>query len=519
MRTVFQVVATMVVANAAVAYGADAKDAAAKIKAGAAATAADAKAKASDVATGAKAQAAETKATVKEAAAEATKKAEAQPAPAAQPATSPMTEAKEMAKEAAVAGAVAAKAVGPSLIIPESAVLPEGVVRARGVVASVKATSGFDRDSKSIDLGATLKATAGAGVLEFGITEKISGQILVPFRSAANFKVDDEAKFRSYVNQSSEYKHQYAQISKQLKENIPLGARAAVLKQGGTEPLADGTAAAVASAIANNTPLGQATPLTSLGFGTIGATEKMGDGIDRLILDRAVSKYRVQNIDTGIGDIELGAKYALSTEKEPWFDGVPFYTSIAAGLRLNSSHYKSAVVAGELPIGRGTTDLGIRLNADYNLLSGAQLQLENQTEFMVAKGKTYKAASVGGIKDFATDKVYATATDVDYERKGMRQVGFAKLVLAPGALVESLNAVKINTKLSYDFDAKTKVDGVEQSDEATKSTSLALGLGFDGLQMGVPVQVDFDYVMPSTGRNVLSAYRSSVGTLKLFYKF
>lgn len=539
MRSVFQVVATMVLANAAVAYGADAKSAVSAAKKGANATVEDAKAKAADVAKGAQTQATEVKATATDAAKDSTKQANASQ-PAAQPAATPASEVKEAAKSAAgeikAEGKEVAAATGPSLIIPESAVLPAGVVRVRGVIASGKATKGFDRDSKSIDLGATIKATGGAGVLEFAINDKISGQILVPFRSAANFAINDAAKFREYVKQTSAYKDFYAQGSAALKAQLPdaVALQVAALTRAGakdnglTDAQADAlaaqaktkTAADVTAAIAANQPIGFAVPLAAYGLGPIGATENINDGIDRVLLDAGVATASSKGIATGIGDIEIGAKYALSTEKDPLIEGVPFYASVGLGVRLNSSHFKSAAVDNKTATGRGTTDLGLRLNADYNIINGLQLQLENQSEMMIQKGKTYKPAAVGGfIKDYDTGKLYTTATDVDYERTGMRQVGYAKLVLAPGAFSSSLNALKVNAKYSYDLDAKVKVDGVEQKDDATKYMSATVGVGVDGLQMGIPVQADIDYVMPMGGRNVGSASTSTVGTLKLFYKF
>lgn len=488
MRTVFQVVATMVAANAAVAFGADAK----------------------------------AKTTPQESKAKAT---EAQVTTTAQ-----ATDAKGDSKETEKAGDASASAA--PLILPESAVLPEGVVRLRGVVGAATATTGFDRDAKSIDLGAKLKATVGAGVLEFAITDKISGQILVPFRSAANFEVTDDAKFRDYVKQTSAYKDFYAQATAYAKKNLSLLVADTVSKKVKAAGLPDAVAlqqaslakTAIENALANNTPFSDDIPLTALGLGTIKKGQNLNDEIDRILLDAGVETAKSRGIATGIGDIEVGAKYAFSTVKEPMLEGVPFYASLGLGVRLNSGHFKSAAVDNKAATGRGTTDLGLRVNADYNIVDGLQFQFENQSEMMIQKGKTYKPAAtagfaVAGITDYDTGKLYTAGTDVDYERTGMRQVGYTKLVFAPGVFSSSLNPLKINAKYSYDYDAKVKIDGVEQKDDPTRSTSVALGLGLDGLQVGLPFQADIDYVMPVSGRNVGFASKVNVGTLKLYYKF
>jgi hypothetical protein len=519
MRTVFQVVATMVVANAAVAYGADAKDAAAKIKAGAAATAADAKAKASDVATGAKAQAAETKATVKEAAAEATKKAEAQPAPAAEPATSPITEAKEMAKEAMAsqAGNTNELAGTPkSLIIPESAALPESVLRFRAIYAGATSTSSYDSNANKVENGLKITANQSVAVLEYGITDRISAQLLVPYSLGGKVTVDDKDKFTAKVIRpgfEAEYGTSTTTAAATVKAlvaggQIP-GLSAAYAANQATPQEID--LQTVAAAIAAENPAAAALPVLFAGV-KIPAGANVKDFIDNK-LRSAVADTRVAGAydaakktaeDTkfqeGLGDVQLGAKYALSTVSEPWFDGVPLYTSIGAGVRFNTGKFKEAAKDGKQAAGRGTTDLGIRVNADYEPLNGVQLQLENQTELMLAKGKTYSGGK-----------------EVDYERDGMRQNGFSKLVVAPGTWIPAADFLMLNARYNWDNDAETKTDG-KQTSSVKVGRSAQVGVGFDGLKLKLPVQLDYDYVLPAKSRNA-TAFGANVVTLKLFYKF
>ena len=504
MRTVFQVVATMVVANAAVAYGADAKGAAAKIKAGAAATAADAKAKASDVATGAKAQAAETKATVKEAAAEATKKAEAQPAPAAQPATSPMTEAKEMAKEAMAsqAGNTNELAGTPkSLIIPESAALPESVLRFRAIYAGATSTSSYDSNANKVEDGLKITANQSVAVLEYGITDRISAQLLVPYSLGGKVTVDDRDKFTAKVVEPRTLAKAGTSLDgvvAAFKSAIP--ALAAGLKGEDAKLFALGYLAGASASTAiemkkfNDAFAGVVIP----------AGANIKDFVDNkfkgALVDAAVKTAEDTKFQEGLGDVQLGAKYALSTVSAPWFDGVPLYTSIGAGVRFNTGKFKEAAKDGKQAAGRGTTDLGIRVNADYEPLNGVQLQLENQTELMLAKGKTY-----------------SDSKEVDYERDGMRQNGYSKLVVAPGTWIPAADFLMLNARYNWDNDAATKRDG-KQLSSVKVGRSAQVGVGFDGLKLKLPVQLDYDYVLPAKSRNV-TAFGANVVTLKLFYKF
>lgn len=520
MRTVFQVVATMVVANAAVAYGADAKGAAAKIKAGAAATAADAKAKASDVATGAKAQAAETKATVKEAAAEATKKAEAQPAPAAQPATSPIAEAKEMAKEAVAsqAGNTSELAGTPkSLIIPESAVLPESVLRFRAIYAGATSTSSYDSNANKVENGLKISANQSVAVAEYGITDRIAAQLLVPYSLGGKVTVDDKDKFTAKVIRpgfEAEYGTSTTTAAATVKALVAGGqipGLSAAYAANQNAPDAGVDLEAIAKLIAAANPAAAALPVLFAGV-KIPAGANVKDFIDNK-LRSAVADTRVAGAyaaaekkaeDTkfqeGLGDVQLGAKYALSTVSAPWFDGVPLYTSIGAGVRFNTGKFKEAAKDGKQAAGRGTTDLGIRVNADYEPLNGVQLQLENQTELMLAKGKTYSGGK-----------------EVDYERDGMRQNGFSKLVVAPGTWIPAADFLMLNARYNWDNDAETKTDG-KQTSSVKVGRSAQVGVGFDGLKLKLPVQLDYDYVLPAKSRNA-TAFGANVVTLKLFYKF
>ena len=217
----------------------------------------------------------------------------------------------------------------------------------------------------------------------------------------------------------------------------------------------------------------------------------------------AATAAKAAKFQEGIGDIEIGAKYAISTVNSPVIDGIPLYLSAAAGLRLNTGDYTEIIKDGKRAVvSRGTTDLGIRLNADYELIDGLQLQVENQTELMLAKGKTYLSGK-----------------EVTYARDGARQVGYSRLMVAPGAWLDAANFVLLNARYNWDNEAATKTDGVANVGSASIGRSAQFGLGFDGLKLKLPVQLDYDYLVAARGRNVAVAADAHIVTLKLFYKF
>jgi hypothetical protein len=505
MRTVFQVVATMVVANAAVAYGAGAKDAAAKIKGAATTKAADVKAKATEAAAEVKAEATAAATDAKATATEGVKKAEA----SAETSDSSGTPTAEEAK-AAVQGAMEGQPTDgqylagarKSLIRPESGVLPESVLRFRAIYADVSSTKGYDNNGNKVESGLKLTANRSVAVFEYGITDRISAQLLVPYGMGGKLKVDDKEKFIEKVA---------VPTALVTKADVIAELKAGILA-------AD---AQLAAGYAANAEAQAEIDLGPQAFGIkIPAGAKLKDFMDGELpaiavkaalqanyegfYDEAQKTLEDQKFQEGLGDIEIGAKYALSTVEQPWFDAVPFYTSIAAGVRLNSSKYSEAEKDGKLPLGRGTMDLGLRVNTDYEPLMGVQLQLENQTEMMIAKGKSY-----------------AGGKEVDYERDGMRQVGYSKLVVAPGTWSDALKIVSLNARYNWDNDAATKTDGKKDEGSATYGRSAQAGLTLDGLNLEnrIPAQLDYDYVMAARGRNTQFAADAHVVTLKLFYKF
>ncbi|MEY3901493.1 MAG: hypothetical protein RL189_799 [Pseudomonadota bacterium] len=499
MKSVFQVVATMVLANATVAYGADAKSAVTNVKQGAAATAADAKSKAGEVLSGAKEQAKDVKATVKDAAQDATKKADASQ-PAAAPAAAPAVTAQDVkdaamdVKEAVAAQGDASALAGKtkSLIIPESAVLPESVLRFRAIYGAATSTKGYDSNGNKTESGLKINANQSIAVLEYGITDRISAQLLVPYVLGGKVSVNDKEKF--------------------IESSIRGPVTAAVTTTVDTQ-LAP-VIAALGDVYTSNKTLSVDQPLSAtLTIPKDTPVKTYLDGVRANLIatnvtaqinaqyDGAKTKAESTKFQEGLGDVQLGAKYALSTVNEPWFDGIPFYASAAVGVRFATSNYLEAKKDGKEPAGRGTTDLGIRLNADYELINGLQLQLENQSEMMLAKGKTYSGGK-----------------EVDLKRNGMRQQGYSKLVLAPGTWLEGAEFLMLNARYNWDNDMTKTIDGVEDK-TLPVARAAQFGLTLDGLKLKVPVQLDYDRVIAARSRNVSASFDAHVVTLKAFYKF
>jgi hypothetical protein len=342
----------------------------------------------------------------------------------------------------AVVGAVPAFAESqPGDIRPESDTLPANVARFRLAAQSYWADSQWDKDGKSQPAMAKVSGMAGAAVLEYGVTGHISGQFYVPYMGEMT------------LESNKEY------LEKQVDDAIAAGTVPASMRD---------------AAIASQT-----------------ATYEAG-----------VKSANDKQKNSGIGDIEVGAKYKVSSVEEPVLDGIPFYASVALGLRLPTG--ENVQKDGKMSIGDGTTDLGLRLNADYKIIQGVMVQVENQSEFMLAKGEAWSSS---------------LNKEIDFEYDGVRNVGYGKLVVAPGAWFAPVDVLSVSGKYAWDYAAKEKVNGVAQeSEDVSHSRNLVLGASLNGFVYGLPLQFDLDYTMPMSGKNAPET-SSILGTLKAFYKF
>jgi hypothetical protein len=378
-------------------------------------------------------------------------------------------------------------------ITPESTTLPLDVARFRLLYLGSEGTYGYDSKGKKVERGLKVNGSGGAAVFEYGLTPKIGLQLLIPFALKTNIKVDNKQKFREYVK--SEITETVDSSFEKILADPTIGS---LYKSSGVAPANIGIPdVGVIPAGANVKTFLDAAKAQAL------ANALSDSSVDNEVI-KAKSSVEGTDFDKGLGDIETGAKYTLSTLEDPFFSGIPLYFSVAGGVRFNSSGYAKAVKSGMVPAGRGTTDFGLRLNAEFGIIQGLQAQVENQTEVMILKGKTYDES---------------TSKEVDYERSGLRQIGWAKLVIAPGAWVPSADMLRLNYKYGYDKDAKVKEDGKLQTQDAPQSCSQTIGLSFDGLTMGIPFQMDLDMTTPLSGKNVGFATKSNLFTLKTFYKF
>jgi hypothetical protein len=381
-------------------------------------------------------------------------------------------------------------------IIPESAPLPKSVIRFRAVYNNASSETSYDGSGKEDPLteGFELSAQGFAADLEMGVTERLSAQVLVPFSLGGETKLVNEGEFRSRADVKAQVESaidgSLATLLNNIKSNFGAGWDANVPAPSN-----------ILNPLTGDVLIPAGTPVQT-GYNAL-REKALGAGLDQAVA--AARKAGNRKLAEGIGDIEIGARYSLSTVSDPWFKDLPLYTSVAAGFRLNTSGYSKATEEGKLPVGRGTTDLDIRANADYEPIRGLQLQVENQSEFMVMSGKAYTAAKSDG------------GQEKTLKRDGIRQNGYAKLAVGTGAWIDSTKFLILSTRFNWDNDPATKIGS--QKSELKVKRSMQYGVSLDGLNYGMPIQLDYDYIMALASPNTQFAVDAHQVQLKLYCKF
>lgn len=383
--------------------------------------------------------------------------------------------------------------------VGEGRTLPKKVVRLRAPYKSAFASYGYDAQGQKQDLGLTLSAAGTALVLEYGATNKLSLQFLAPFVLESNLTLDADI-FR----ESDVYMENYINF---------VGAVAQIL-------IGQGVCASV-SACMQLVENGYALPVDTEVTLPTGESLAVKAGVpiktyaDALVVGAA----RPLEGETGWGDVEVGFLYSI-------YRAYNFGISFGLGVRLPTGSF-SDVPSAYLPTGRGTTDLGIRLNLDFSPLRGIWVSLQNQSEYMLQMGVKQKTSlldnSMLNEADPTTAAAVAAGSDgfgneQDFERKGLRNFGFLKLAWGLGNLDRSLEPIGVSAQYSYARQSEEYLNGISKGPPA-KSASFVSGLTLDGLAHKFPAQLTYTHEVPISGENQTLAATIDIVTLKLYYKF
>jgi hypothetical protein len=387
-----------------------------------------------------------------------------------------------------------------SLDVPgDGKTLPESVARFRVVSKSVTSKSGFDSDGKKTELGLSLNVQAEAFVAEYGLSDALSLQMVVPYIMKNDLALDGN-KFR----QSDTYA--------QKNREFLAGIEQLLIAKGICATAAD-CDAQISAGLA--LPIDTAVTLPTGESLTIEHGIPLSTYSDALIVGAA----RPVNGLTGIGDIEVGALYAVYKTSD-------ITLSAGGGLRFPTGSFED-VPSAQRGTGAGITTLGIRLNADYVATPGVLLAWQNQSEMSLTDAKKSKSSLIDNSKLNMADPESAAAVaggsdgegnKQKYEANGIAEIGFVRAGVALGLLTSALNGVSVNTYYTYNLGLTEYLNGKKQGD-AKAYTGIRLSGEFNGLAYQLPFGLVIERETPLTGKNLALAPTALTITAKIYYRF
>jgi hypothetical protein len=356
------------------------------------------------------------------------------------------------------------------------------------------------------DIGIDAVVNVNAYVLEYGLTDKISLQFLVPTIASADVTINAD-KFRGSKIYAKNYKEMMDQVVPFLISQGLCANEDECLNKINNQDYAIKTDSSLVL------PTGE--------VHTVKGGLPIRSTTDSLITNAA----KPQKGKTGLSDIMLAALFNVYNSKEQMF-------SIGAGIRLPTGEAEDEKSYNRT--GSGFTTLGLALKYDYRIIDPLMLSLSNQTELHI-KNPNYKRHSLvdpdklneadpntigSELSPTVSGNGDGVSNNFEVSRKGVLNTGYVRLGYALGALSPALSTLSVLGYYSWNFDPETYYDGVSQHN-ASRSTSISYALAFDGLglQPRMPVGVSVSQERMLTGENVAVAAVNTYLNLILYYKF
>jgi hypothetical protein len=376
----------------------------------------------------------------------------------------------------------------PHIALPEGQTLPENLWRFRSVHKFYEGSKGYDKDGHSYSSGFSGEGHGSGWVLEYGLTDKVSLQVLVPYYYRQSVVLDGE-NFRETDLYQSEYQKAMDLVTGKLVEKglCPnKGACEGLVKSG------------------FRLPQGQTITVPHSGEQlVISSEEEIQVFIDRFILNGAAPSG---NGKVGLGDVETGILWNV-------FRSPQWSFSMGMGLRWPTGSFKD-VPQGYRPTGGGIYELGTRLNLDYELCSGLWLSYQDQLEIPLNTAERKRSSDASPDSFLPED----TTTPILYKKKSPTREAFLKVNYGLGVLSSYLEPYGVFGSYIYKKDGTMEIDGHVKR----KAQSLhwgTFGAYVDGRNYGVPFGFDIERRIPLGGRNALVAPDITVLSLKMYAKF
>lgn len=394
--------------------------------------------------------------------------------------------------------------VAKYVMLGEAQTLPEKVLRARYIRRNLVGNQTFEEGGNKKDIGIDAVINVNAYVLEYGLTDKLSLQLLIP-QVASNQVTINAEKF----SKSKAYAKRYQEL---MDEVVPF-------------LISEGQCADAATCYEKINNQAYAIPTNSPIKLPTGEdyTVQGGIPVERAAYSLITNAAKPQDGKTGISDILIAALYNVYNSQTQMF-------SVGGGLRLPTG--KGDDEKSYNRTGSGFTTLGIALKYDFRISDPLMLSFSNQTEIHLknARWKRYSLIDPDQLNEADPNSLGAdsgipgdgdgVSNNYEVSRKVPLNTGFLRLAYALGDLNPILSSLSVLGYYGWNFDPESYYDGQAQQDGA-RSTSITYALAFDGLGLNprIPVGVSVSQERMLTGENVAIADVSTYLNLIFYYKF
>ncbi|NRA65061.1 MAG: hypothetical protein HRU19_11305 [Pseudobacteriovorax sp.] len=388
--------------------------------------------------------------------------------------------------------------------------LPEGVMRVRLPYQNVYGKEGFDEEGNKESQGYEINIDAMAAVAEYGLTDRISLALIVPFvlKSQAGLNANEIRK------NNRKFKREFGRYA---------GAVKALLKSQG---FCSTDADCYSKIYSDNytIPVNQTVTLTT-GETVLATTD---EPVSRQIDNLLMTPINPLDGETGIGDVQIGGLYNFYAAQN-------FSLSAGGGIKLPTGKFKD-VPKGKRATGGGVLDAGLRFNFDYKLFPWLVFSLQHQLETMLASGKKNKSSSIFNDRLNTGDPTIPAAIAIGgdgqpneqkFERTGTGHDGFIRFGFGLTDLGEAFKPVGVGLKYRWKEGRETRYDGEAidsngwRRDEITRMRFAGFNISWDGLGLKplIPLSINYEYEMPVSGEFATIAPITNRFQIIGYYKF
>lgn len=376
----------------------------------------------------------------------------------------------------------------------EGKVLPKGVGRARVVHKHYTGAHGFDNQGKRLNIGLNRNTAASAFVAEYGLTEKLSFRMMLPYVYRNELTLDQEQFKKSEVFREK----YYASIDKFSKNLQKAGLCSGV--QECRELIVDR---------GFSLPRDSVIPLPSGEEVHLKAGTRVSQALEDIILNSATPP---KEGPTGIGDMEAGILYNF-------FSSDSMLVSGGLGLRMPTGDFD--VPEAKRPLSGGVYDIGARINVDYSPISYLSLSFQEQLEFAASKARWKRPSLVNNAEFNQADPELggdSAPNERDYEKKGLSSNTLLKANLNLGMLHPQMQIVSLNSSYNFVRERAIYLDNRQhvQSSDVHQGT---VGANLSLLSYRIPLEFEVNYQAPLAGTNSRLASNSLESSIKLYARF